>query len=59
MDWMSPSDTYYTFVDSGVFTMAYTTVNHADERGLQITSTGTVSMSSSTFDFAAQEGELD
>jgi hypothetical protein len=48
------SSTYFTFVSSGVFTMAYATVTNSDENGLQLTGNKTIAIASSTFDLAGR-----
>ncbi|MBI4056003.1 MAG: right-handed parallel beta-helix repeat-containing protein [Elusimicrobia bacterium] len=54
MDRLDSSSTYYTFVDSGAFTLAYSTITNFDENGVQLSGSASLSMSSSTFDFAGQ-----
>ncbi|MBI4052399.1 MAG: right-handed parallel beta-helix repeat-containing protein, partial [Elusimicrobia bacterium] len=56
MERLNTSSTYYTFVDSGAFTLAYSTVNYADELGLQLSGSGPVFLATSTFDQAGQGG---
>ena len=36
--------TYYTFVDTGTFTVAYASITNTDEGGIQLFGTGGVSM---------------
>ncbi|MBI4056033.1 MAG: Ig-like domain-containing protein [Elusimicrobia bacterium] len=54
MDRLDSSSTYYTFVDSGGFTLAFSTVTNADEMGLQLSGGGSISLATSTFDLAGQ-----
>ncbi len=54
MDRLDDSSTYYTFVDSGAFTLSYATVTNADDSGLQLSGGGFISLASSTFDNAGQ-----
>ncbi|MBI4425856.1 MAG: right-handed parallel beta-helix repeat-containing protein, partial [Elusimicrobia bacterium] len=51
MDRLDAAAPFYTFVDSGAFTMAYATVTNADADGLQLSGSGGVSLATSTFDF--------
>jgi hypothetical protein len=43
--------TYYTFVDSGAFTVQYASFTNADSHGIQLTGGGQVQISSTSFDF--------
>jgi len=52
LDWLNSSATFYTFVDNSSMTLKYVTVNHADEKGIQITGTNGITLASSTFDLA-------
>ncbi|MBI4057106.1 MAG: right-handed parallel beta-helix repeat-containing protein [Elusimicrobia bacterium] len=52
MDRLDPSTPYYTFIASGAFTLSYSTITNTDERGIQLSGAGGVSLSSSTFDLA-------
>src|SRR5205807_8683246 len=55
MDWIGGTGTtYYTFVDSGALTVAYSTITNTDEGGLRLTGTAGVSLASSTFDLAGE-----
>ena len=50
---MLGGSTYYTFVDSGAFTVQYASVTDMDENGLQLNGTGPFSINDSTVDFVA------
>jgi len=53
IDWISSASTYYTFVDSGAFTVAFASFTHMDELGIQLSSAGVSgpwSINDSTFD---------
>ena len=54
IDMMASGSTYYTFVDSGALTLAYTTVQDADEMGLEFTGSSGISLATSTFDLSGQ-----
>ncbi len=56
IDWLDSSSTFYTFVSSGTFRLVYSSVTRADEKGLWLSGTGGVTMSSSVFDFAGTGG---
>jgi len=47
MDMMTGS-TYYTFVDSGAFTVNYSSISHVDEQGIQLSFGGPFSINNST-----------
>ena len=42
---------YYTFVDSGAFTVQYASFTNMDESGIQLNGTGPFSVNNSTFDY--------
>ena len=54
IDMLPSGGTYYTFVDTGAFTIIYATITNTDTSGIQLTGSAGVSMSSSTFDFAGE-----
>ncbi|MBI4056572.1 MAG: right-handed parallel beta-helix repeat-containing protein [Elusimicrobia bacterium] len=56
MDRIDGSSPYYTFVNSGAITLSYAQINNTDEKGLQISGSGVVSVDHATFDFAGQDG---
>ena len=43
--------TYYTFVDSGAFTVQYATFTNMDENGVQLWNSGLFSINNSNFDY--------
>ena len=43
--------TYYTFVDSGAFTVQYASFTDMDESGIELNGTGPFSINNSTFDY--------
>ena len=45
------SGTYYTFVDSGVFTVQYSSFTDMDESGIQLWNSGPFAINHSTFDY--------
>jgi len=49
---MLPGGTYYSFVDSGTFTVGYASFSRVDENGLWLNGSGGVSMDHVTFDYA-------
>src|SRR5439155_9302242 len=51
IDWLDSSSTYYTFVDSGAFTVQYASFTHMDESGIQLWNSGPFSINNSTFDY--------
>ncbi|MDO8805385.1 MAG: NosD domain-containing protein, partial [Elusimicrobiota bacterium] len=51
VDWLGASSTYYTFVDSGAFTVEYASFTNMDPGGIQLSGSGGVAISSSTFDY--------
>ena len=53
IDMMPGGGTYYTFVDSGAFTIQYASMTNMDESGVQIYfSSGVFSINDSTFDYS-------
>src|SRR5207302_6380171 len=55
IDMMASGGTYYTFVDSGTFTVQYASFTNMDESGIQLSSAGVSgpwSINDSTFDYA-------
>lgn len=50
ISWINSSATYYTFVDSGVFTVEFASFTNMDENGIQLSGTGAFSINDSTFD---------
>ena len=53
IDMMPSGGTYYTFVDSGAFTIQYASMTNMDESGVQMYfSSGVFSINDSTFDYA-------
>src|SRR6185437_14880031 len=44
--------TYYTFVDSGAFTVQYASFTNFDENGIWLSGSGPFSVNNSTFDYA-------
>src|SRR5439155_11112041 len=54
MDMLSSGGTYYTFVDSGAFTVFYSSISNTDESGVQLTGSGGVSLTTSSFDTAGE-----
>src|SRR5205807_1362371 len=52
IDMMASGGTYYTFVDSGAFTISFATIADADENGVWLAGSGGVSMSNSVFNYA-------
>ena len=52
IDMLASGSTYFTFVDSGAFTISYSSISHTDENGIQLLGSGGIVMSSSTFDRA-------
>ncbi|MEI7528714.1 MAG: right-handed parallel beta-helix repeat-containing protein [Elusimicrobiota bacterium] len=51
IDWLGAGSTYYTFVDSGAFTAAYSSFTNMDQGGIQLSGSAGVAISSSTFDY--------
>jgi hypothetical protein len=49
---LSGGGTYYTFVDSGVFTVQYATFTNMDENGLEFTNSGPFSINNLYLDFS-------
>ena len=52
IDMLPGSGTYYTFVDSGVFTIQYASMTDMDESGLQLNGSGPFSINNSSFDYS-------
>ncbi len=52
IDMLPGSGTYYTFVDSGAFTVQYATFTNMDNNGLQFTNSGPFSINDTFFDYA-------
>src|SRR5262249_44060100 len=48
---MLGGSTYYTFVDSGVFTIQHASFTFMDESGIQLSGSGPFSINNSTFDY--------
>ena len=51
IDMIAGNSTYYTFVDSGAFTVEYASFTNMDPGGIQLSGSGGVAISSSTFDY--------
>lgn len=51
VDRLDASSTYYTFVDSGAFTAAFSSFTNMDPGGIQLSGSAGVAISSSTFDY--------
>ena len=51
IDWLGAGSTYYTFVDSGALTAAYSSFTNMDQSGIQLSGNKGVAISSSTFDY--------
>ncbi|MDO8805380.1 MAG: NosD domain-containing protein [Elusimicrobiota bacterium] len=51
IDMIAGNSTYYTFVDSGAFTAAYSSFTNMDQDGIQLVGNKGVAISSSTFDY--------
>src|SRR6185295_9458615 len=49
---MLGGSTYYTFVDSGVFTVSYASFTNMDESGIQLNGSGPFAINNSTFDYS-------
>src|SRR5439155_9710404 len=54
MTWLNSSSTYYTFVDSGAFTVNYASMTYMDESGIQLNGSGPFSLNNSTFDYVGR-----
>ena len=52
IDMMAGGGTYYTFVDSGAFTIQYASMMNMDENGVELNGTGPFSINDSTFDYS-------
>ncbi|MBI4057353.1 MAG: right-handed parallel beta-helix repeat-containing protein [Elusimicrobia bacterium] len=52
MDKLTPDTPNYTFIDNGALTLDHAQVLNADEQGLQLSGSGGVDISFSTFDFS-------
>ena len=48
---LNPGGTYYTFVDSGAFTVNYASFTFMDESGIHLLNSGPFSIQNSTFDY--------
>src|SRR6202023_3025923 len=44
IDWINSGSTYYTFVDSGMFTVQYASFTNMDENGIWLSGTGPFSI---------------
>ena len=49
---MPGGGTYYTFVDSGAFTIQYASMTNMDESGVQLWNSGPFAINDSTFDYS-------
>ena len=52
VEMLGTGGTYYTFVDSGAFTVQYASFTNMDESGIQLNGTGAFSINDSTFDYS-------